>query len=307
MTATPSTIAATEGKSQPQRLSILSGIMDASVDVRKACNGIKRAASIGAATMLTGLDPKTAVEVAQSMSSEVLLAIGFDVDDEARVGAVMPMILEATCLVLSDAAFRAKGVTLSGESLDTAAKVGVQTLVEVARSRAVAKMVEQSYPSDMDSTVALRLTATAAIAQVAIEIAEFDFAHSPPECIREAGKVVVKAAMEAAEALAPKQASKASRLMLTQSLIQSAAKIYGASWRSVSLDEIYRLDQLSYEKSESSMQEMEKTSLASLLEPVNARFAEAFSAITETAKEVFEPHALVETPSPRRTTASRPR
>ncbi|MEJ6002610.1 hypothetical protein [Paucibacter soli] len=258
--------------------------------------------------MLTGIDSTRAVAVAQSMALDVLSSIGFDVEDEARVESVMPMMLEAACLVLSDAALRSQKNFQRTVELEVVAKTGVTTLVEVARSRAVIKMVEPAYPADMDSMVALRLTAAAAISQVSVEILEFDFAHTPNECIREAGKVVVKAAMDAADSLSPAQASKASKLMLTQSLIHSAAKLYAATWRAVSLDEIHRLDKLSDPACDASWHQMGETPIATLLMPVNEQFGQAFLAVIETAKDVFAPATVSSAaPSQRRSASPRPR
>lgn len=274
--------------SDPRRTRMLSGVADATVDVRKACNGIKRTAALGAAAMVMGMDPRKVAAASESMAFDVLKSIGFDVANEDRLASVMPMMLEATATVLADAAYHAEQGNLSPDALVQAAKFGVGVLGEVARSRAVSKMVEPGYPSDMDSIVALRLTAASAMAHVAIEIADFDFAHTPAECIREAGKAVVKAAMDATAKIAPVQASAGSRLMLTQSLIQSGSKVYAAAWRVTAQGEACRLDTLPESAREESLLSMESASLPQLLEGVNKRFSHAFSAITETAIEIFD-------------------
>lgn len=278
---------ATATAADPRRTRVLSGVAEATVDVRKACNGIKRMSSLGAASMVMGMDPKRTVAAAEAMAFDVLKSIGFDVCDESRLEAVLPMMMEATALVIADAAYHAEEEGLGQELLLNASKFGVGVLSEVARSRAVAKMVEPAYPGDMDAIVALRLTAASAMAHVAVEIAEFDYVHTPADCIKESGKVVVKAAMEAASTLAPSQASPGARLMLSQSLIQSASKVYAASWRAVAQMEAARLDALSEVARNASLDAMEAASLSTLLAPVNQRFAAAFGAIAETAKELF--------------------
>jgi len=285
---------------------MLSGIAEATIDVRKACNGIKRMSSLGAASMVMGMDPKRTVATAEAMAFDVLKSIGFDVSDQSRIEAVLPMMMEATALVIADAAYHAERDGLDQEFLHNASKFGVGVLSEVAKSRAVAKMVEPSYPGDMDSVVALRLTAASAMAQVAVEVAEFDFGHTPADCIKESGRVVVKEAMEAASKLAPAQASPGARLMLSQSLIQSASRVYAASWRAVAQMEAARLDALNDVAREASLDAMEAAPLASLLAPVNQRFASAFGAIAETAKELFiRPEPA--THEQRRQAAARPR
>lgn len=294
------------GAADPRRTRVLSGVAEATVDVRRACNGIKRMSSLGAASMVMGMDPKRTVSAAEAMAFDVLKSIGFDVGDEARLQAVLPMMMEATALVIADAAYHAEKEGLSQEHLLNASKFGVGVLSEIAKSRAVAKMVEPAYPGDMDAIVALRLTAASAMAQVAVEVAEFDFAHTPADCIKESGKVVIKAAMDAASKLAPVQASPGARLMLSQSLIQSASKVYAASWRAVAQMEVARLDALGEVARNASLDSMESAALTTLLAPVNQRFASAFSAIAETARELFTGNEATATEQ-RRPLPARPR
>lgn len=261
--------------------------MSASVDVRRACNGIKRAASLSSASILTGLDGKMAADLAHQMSMEVLRGIGFDTADENRLAAVLPMMLEATSLVLSDAA-KSTEEPLTGEVLTRAAEVGVATMIEVAKSRAVAKMVEPAYPADMDSVIAMRMSAAAAMSIVAVEIAEFDFVHRPQDCMKEAGKTVVKAALEAAASLAPRSSSASARLMLSQSLAQSAARVYAAAWKSVAYELTAQLDAMPEADREAKLDSMAGAPLSKLLEPVDRRFLAAFHTISECARNLIE-------------------
>lgn len=299
---------ATPQASDVRRTRVLSGVAEASVDIRKACNGIKRTAALGAAAMVCGLDPKDTAAAAERMALDVLKSIGFDIQDEQRMASVLPMMLEATSAVIADAAYHAKEAGLGPEALAQAAKGGVAVLSEIAKSRAVAKMVEPAYPTDMDAIVALRLTAASAMANVAVEVAAFDFMHTAAECIKEGGKTVVKAAMDASKALAPAQASANSRLMLTQSLMQSAARVYAATWRATAVDETARLDALSDAACNAELERMEKTSLAALLGPVNQRFQAAFEAIAQSANELLATSAAQTVAAPRPSTSMpRPR
>lgn len=276
------------GPGQPQRTRLLSGVAEASVDVRKACNGIKRMSSAAAAAMMTGLDAKQVTGAAERMAFEVLRSIGFDVTDQRRLEHVLPMMMEATSLVIADAAWHISDKAGAAEELAAATKLGTAVMTEVAKSRAVAKMVEPAYPADIDSTVALRLTAASAMAHVMVEIVDFDYAHSPADCAKEAGKVLVKAALQASEMLSPKQVSSASKLMLTQSLIQSAAKVYAAAWRANSSREIARLDSMGPSEQAEVLAAMGKTPLSSLLAPLNTRFTASYSAIAVAATEMFD-------------------
>jgi hypothetical protein len=93
--------------------------------------------------------------------------------------------------------------------------------------------------------------------------------------------------MDAAKALAPAQASSNSRLMLSQSLMHSAAKVYSASWRAVAAEEAATLDSMSESACTAALAAMESAPLATLLAPVNKRFLTAFGAISASAQEFF--------------------
>jgi hypothetical protein len=285
--ARPAARQAAPATTGPQRRDIISGVVDASVDVRKACNTIKRMASLGSAAMVSGLNAAEAVEVSRRMAFDVLNGIGFNTDDDQRVDAVMPMMMEATALVLADAARNAPGGTFGPKELSEAATLGVKALNEIAKSRVVAKMIEPAWPADIDTVTALRLASASAMAQIAVEVAQFDFAHTPADCIKEAGKVVVKAAMEASATMAPARSSAAARSTLTQSLINSAARLYAATWRAVAAERAAELDALSDEAVDVELGKMSKEPIATLLAPVNARFVSAFSVVTGAAIDMF--------------------
>lgn len=290
-----------------QRKDIISGIVDASVDVRKACNAIKRMASLGSASMVSGLDPKEAVEASRKMAYSVLDSIGFNVGDPVRVESVMPMMIEATSAVIADAARSAPGGTFGSKELEAAAVLGVAALSEIAKSRVVAKMLEADWPSDIDHVTALRLTAASAMALVAIEVAEFDFMHSPAECIKESGKIVVRAATEASVAISPARSSSAARLTLTQSLINSAAKIYAAAWRAVAAEQSDRLDALGDADVKAELDAMERAPIAGLLAPVNKRFLTSYQAVIAGAIEMFAHAEVAPVAAPGKPGANRPR
>ena len=290
-----------------QRRDLISGVVDASIDVRKACNAIKRMASLGSASMVSGLDPKEAIEASRKMAYSVLESIGFNVDDPVRVASVMPMMIEATSAVIADAARNAPGGTFGTKELATAAALGVAALSEIAKSRVVAKMLEADWPSDIDHVTALRLAAASAMALVAVEVAEFDFMHSPAECIKESGKIVVRAATEASAAISPARSSAAARLTLTQSLINSAAKLYAAAWRAVAAEQSNRLDALSDTDVKAELDAMERAPISGLLSPVNKRFVASFQAVTTGAIELFAHAEVAPVRAPEKPGANRPR
>jgi hypothetical protein len=263
----------------------VSGQEAATVDIRKACNTIKRTASLGSISMVTGLDAKAAMEACYTISLEVLKSAGFDVEDQARLEQVMPMVLEASAFVLADAVKNAPGGVFGPKELAAATTLGATALSEVAKSRVVAKVLEPVWPADIDGLTAIRLAAAAAMSLVAVEVAEFDFMHSAAECVREAGKTVVKAAMDACAVLAPARASSAARSTLTQSLINSGARIFAAAWRTEAMGMMAELDAMDDVAAEAATVKMETASIASVLAPVNKRFAEVFAAATDAAME----------------------
>jgi hypothetical protein len=270
-----------------RRTSILSGAAEAAIDVRKACNAVKRASSLAVASMFSKADPQVLAAAAQAMALDILKQIGVDVADEARVASVMPMMLEATSLVLADTLRHAQDAALDAHSLAEATKRGAATLGAVVKSRAVAKLIEPDWPADIDSITSLRLVASSAMAHVAVEVADFDYMHPQADCIREAGRVVVRIATETARQMAPAQASAAVRLMYTQSLITSGARLYAATWRSMALDKAADLDAMPDDVREQALQAMEAASLAVLLAPLHERFETTFRAINAAAAEMF--------------------
>lgn len=286
---------------------LVSGAANAAIDVRKACNTIKRMTSIGTAAMVSGIDPKAAVEASREMAMALLRGIGFNTTDDAKLSSVMPMMMEATSVFLADAARNAPNNTFGTKELKNASAAGVKILGEVTKSRMVTKMIEPAWPNDIDSVTALRLTTSAAMAHVAIEIVEFDFMHSSSECIREAGKVIVKAATEASLAMVSSKTSQTSRLTLTQSLITSASKIYAAAWRAEALDQVVFFDSMEDAEIDAKLNESEKTALPILLASVNKRFATLFAAVAAVATETFQSDAAPPQPSGVATPMYRPR
>lgn len=297
---------ATPAEAKPQRLDIVSGYTTARMDVRKACNGIKRFAALGSAAILTGWSSDKAIQAAEKVAYDVLRGVGFDPEDPERSNAVLSLMLEASSVVLADAASRAQYFNQGEAGIERYSASGAAMLTAVAKSRMVARLVEPAYPADMDATVALRVAAAAASAQIAVEVAEFDYVHTPAECIKEASKVMVKAAMDAADEIVPPKASREARLQLTQTLMGACAKVYAAVWRACALDEASRLDAMEEAKREEVLDAMATTPLAVLLAPVHARFQKTLAGVVTAGRDAFD--APQESAPPRsRAVAAKPR
>lgn len=272
----------------PQRLDIVSGFANARMDVRKACNGIKRLSALSSAAVLTGWPQERAVAVAEQVAFDVLKSAGFDPEDAGRSDAVLSLMLEATSVVLADAASRAQYFSQGDEGIERFSARGAEMLTAVAKSRLVARLVEPAYPADMDAAITLRVVAAAASAQIAVEVAEFDYVHTPSECIREASKAMVKAALAATDQIVPAKASRDARLQLTQTLMGACAKVYAAVWRACALDEASRLDAMTDVAREAALEEMSKTPISTLLAPVNRRFELTFAGVVDAGLEAFK-------------------
>lgn len=271
-----------------RRASLLSGV-DAGVDVRKMCNAVKRSSSAMSTAMLGLVDAQAAAQAATSLAGSLLEAVGFPLEDAARVESVMPMALEASAAVVSEAARLAasRGQAMDSAALDAAVKHGATMMAELAKNRAIARMVEPSWPADLDATAALRIAVTSALAPLTPHLLEFDYMHSAAECVREAGKTVVHAAIKAADSIAPRQASPASRAVLLQSMIGSAAKLYIAAWTATAKDETARLDALSDKEVDGELKRMECAPLAKLLAPVTQKFQNLLDATVGAASDAF--------------------
>lgn len=264
----------------------MSGMADAAVDVRKACNGIKRTSCLAAASLTGGFDPKDLAGAAQDMALEVLKSIGFDVGNDDRVRSVMPMVLEATSGVIFDAA------RSGAASLEQIVRTGVEAMTAVAKSRAVVRAMEPLWPGDMDSVTSMRITTAAAMSHVAVEVDAFDFMHAPSECIKEATKLLVKASTDTSRRLAPPQSSAAARLMLTQTLMQSSARMFAAVWKGYAQHLTAELDAMGEVERNARLEQMEATPISKHMETIAERFLALLASVSAEALDVcLEPAA----------------
>lgn len=274
------------GNQAPQRSTVLSDAQEAQADVRKLCNGVKRVTALVSAAMHMRVQPELIAELSEQLATELLVSIGFDISNRERVASVMPMMVEASSNVLASAARWSDDVA-APDQLKEEARRAARALVEVAKSRAITTMAEPRWPSDFDSITALRLTAVSAMSGVATEIAEFDYMHSASECIKEASKVVVGAGLAAADKVAAPGSSSGARLMLSQSMVTSAARVYAAVWRTEAQLRASELDAMKHTEREAELDRMAQSPLPKLTEAVTARFAESFKAVVESAAELL--------------------
>jgi hypothetical protein len=262
----------------------------AALDVRKACNVIKRTSNVYAAAIVSGIDPSATMQTMESMSLQILENIGFDTNDPERIKAVLPMMVEAVSTyvgALVSSMSPAIADKISQKEMNEMIRSGIGIISDVAKSRVLSNMIEPVWMPDVNAIAALRMTSSAAMANVAVEFLTFDFGHTPAECMKEASKFVVKAATDACNLMAPKETPSSSRLTLSQSLLSSAAKIYAASWRAEGKYLMATIDAMPYDEAEMTLDRMQSASLKDLLKPVNSRFNEVFGSVVRASFEMF--------------------
>lgn len=209
------------------RASFLSGSEDADFDIRKACNTLKRMTAVATACTLTGADPQEMAARVEEIAVEVLRNLGFSTDNLSQMGALLGMVCEPISLVVAEAAL----VGATADELRESAHRIVAAMTGLARSKGATKLIVERYPLEITTATALRMSAAAAITPVALEVGVFDFCIGEPRCIKEASRVIMDAAFEAADFLAAEESSSQARAMLTQSLLHSAGKMYATCYR----------------------------------------------------------------------------
>lgn len=270
----------------------LTAAEDADFDIRRACNTLKRMTSVAAACVLTGANPTTLATQVEEIAIEILKKLGFNMDDHKQMGALLGMVCEPVATVVAEAA-------LAGASeleLMTKATLVVTSMTELARSKSAAKLITERYPNDIAIATALRMSAASSVTAVAIEIAGFDFCVGEARCIKEASKHIVNAAFGAADFLAEGEASQGARSMLTQSLMQSAGKLYSACYRSISNKLRDDLESMPDAEQAAAVDLMSKKTVAEALAPVAQKFHEMFDACINEYAEV--PALPVRAPRP---------
>lgn len=254
-------------------------------------------ASLTAAAIASQEDPVAVVHAAEEITTGVLSQIGYDVDDATRMRAVVPMLMESASLVVADALRHAKPGTLGQDNFQGMVSRSILTLTTIARSRYVAHAAEAAWPTDIDAVTAIRMTTTAAMSLVAVEIAEFDYFQGEIACLKEASKVVTSAALRAVNDTVPDQAPIAARLMITQSLIQSAARLYAATYRRSAYEDTERINALADGTREAQICVLEKMPTSQALAEINARFEVLFQELNASSELLLDPHPVATAPA----------
>jgi hypothetical protein len=207
--------------------SFLADVEKADGDIYKGCNGIKRMGSVAAAAIFMDAEPEQVARVVERVSDTTIQAFGFNLDDREKLGAVSAMVMEPVAAIVAQAARN----DLSIEDLQDVSVKLSRAVIATAQLRPVQRAVEQRWPADLDSSTMMKLSACLALTPIAVEAEECDFFCGPAVCLKEAARLVVEHALEIADRFAPENASDAARLVLSQSIIQSAGRLYAACYR----------------------------------------------------------------------------
>jgi hypothetical protein len=282
-----------------QRTRFLAAAQDQAGGVRKAANAIKRGASLVSAAIYTGDKPQDVIDLCESTTLDVMERLGYLSEGDSRWDSVMPIALDAISYVIAECA-------RNGDSLTKSAQTAANLMVDMSRSKTAARIIESAWPSDIDNTTALRFSATVALSSIAAELAASRLFQEMAPIVKEAGKLVVGVAVGSAKRILPEATSESVRVMFTQSLIQSAAKLYCAVARREAIKTIeskpaepVALDEVAASPT------VTKAEVADCLQRIGAQFSDGFNAIVASSTDLFA-HP-VESVSARPAPAQRPK
>ncbi|MCZ8256959.1 MAG: hypothetical protein O9327_15000 [Polaromonas sp.] len=212
-----------------QRIQLVSHVVDASIDVRRLCNVVKRLTCVSCLSVKHGFSQGAIVDAINEITVKALVKIGFDVDDERRLERVLPIFLEASGVLL-EAALRHESHSDAAVVDDRIVSAAIESLASIAKSRTVVKAIEQPYGFTGDDAIDLRITAAAASASLATVFAREPSRFPLTKMVHAATAFVVEQAIAAAKAETPEHASPAAQRMLAQSFLTNSAKLYAACW-----------------------------------------------------------------------------
>lgn len=249
----------------------------ASLDLRKACNSIKRMAAIASVAAELDIEIALVAEKAEALTLEVLTSLGYDATDSVRMGSAIPMVMEAVCVMLAESARNGDDpITNSGRI--------APALVEIARSKFMARAIERSWPDDIDAGMAINISAVHALAPVSLEAMSFAFFQPIAPIMKEASQKLFATVQIAVDDRSPQGTSSSSKLMFTQSLLQSGGRVLAAVWRQVADELIEAINALPSDKRRARVGDLVAAAPQSALEPVITQFNAIFGAMLEATR-----------------------
>lgn len=262
---------AAESPSRSPRLgSFLHAPDTAARDVMRVCNQIKRMASLVVTASQSGHKIEALTARAEELTETVLDVLGYDNTEPQRLDSVRPMIMESVCALMADTA--KAGEDPLNENSNIAA-----ALISIARSRGMARAIDRAWPSGVEEAAAVRVAAVNALTPVTLEALSFDFFHPQGELMKESAAILYEVVQQTVVEHAPEAATNASKMVLTQSLLQSAGRVMASIWNVVSEQLIEDLNSLESTERNSKVAAMKAMSTKEVLKPVKEKFGHLFA------------------------------
>lgn len=202
---------------------LLSGMREADIDVRVACNAIKTLAPAVAACG----DPDGVahlLERAEAIAVDILNAYG--IVDEEKVSKLSALLLPTVTDMLASAYIEDPAAIDDAVYLNEVAA----TCARLGASKEAQRMMLPHYKGDTPE-VDLRITMISAAGASMNEIILFRFSEDIKKDIDFCTKTVLGFVKENLENIVPPGASKAGALMMAQSLTNNAHKVFSIAWR----------------------------------------------------------------------------
>lgn len=265
----------------PRKGSFLSDPEVAGLDLRKACNVVKRAANVAAAALAEKVQPEHVSSFVDKVAVGVLEGLG--IVDFNRSAAILPMALDATTVVVCDA-IRFGDVDLSPEKVSPT----VDAILSVLKMKAVAKMSDDMWVGDMDAGITARMAATSALAVVSVEVQGFDFYAGAATAMKLASTEIVSACLEMVNDLSPAAASARDKLIFFQSLIRSTATVYAACWHAEAKRVFEELQAQTPAQAEIAANDLRKGGYGQCIATVESNFRVQMAALKDCAVVNFD-------------------
>lgn len=282
-------------ETSPSRSRFMSAQDDAGADIRRVCNSIKKLTKVGSVSVFTGRDYRELQSYVDDICLEVLDKLGFNTQDQHRMAVLLAMISEPVSGVVADAIKQGADFLKMKE---LAPKV-VTNIVDIAKSTANSKMLNEQYPADMDITAALRVAMAVAFTGVASEFRKYDFLYDAGKCTKEASSIVLKTTLEAVKYLTPEHASAASKSILTQSLLTSNSNLYAACVQAAARFEIKAHEGLSSEQIQEVAAKRKGQRPAQILAVINQSYLDLLDITVNLAVEPL-PEVAIQTAASKR-------
>lgn len=266
-----------------KKATFLADVNVAGSDLRKVCNFIKQTSSVHGAAVMTSHDPLVLAKTIANVSDHVAKRLGLMTAPVAAF--VMPMVTEAVALIVADTA-------RYGDGLDTLEKEStriVDSIVQTIKLKTIDKIIETEFPSDMDSTFAVRISAAVALAQVATEIEGFDFYASSAECLKEAARVVSRGVMGTVAELTPRAASDADKAVFAQSMLRSAGNIYAAVWKREAKEVVQTIRDATPPQRAAIISSLTSGGYKATFQKIDQRFQVVMQTVADLSANIFDP------------------